>query len=53
MWKILKIFLSKILYTPENYAKKIGVKVGDKCRIRTRNFGSEPYLISIGDRSNN
>lgn len=31
------------------YAKLIGVKVGKNCRIYTKHFGSEPYLIEIGD----
>jgi acetyltransferase-like isoleucine patch superfamily enzyme len=31
-------------------ARFIGVKVGEDCRIYTRNFGSEPWLISIGSR---
>jgi len=33
-----------------DYARKIGVTVGENCRIFTRTFGSEPWLISIGDR---
>ena len=28
-----------------------GVKVGQGCRILTSDFGSEPYLISIGDET--
>lgn len=32
-----------------NYAKKKGVKIGDNCRIYIKNWGSEPFLISIGD----
>lgn len=31
------------------FAKKIGVEVGNNCRIYTRYFGSEPFLISIGN----
>jgi acetyltransferase-like isoleucine patch superfamily enzyme len=31
------------------YAKYIGVKVGENCRIYTNEFGSEPFLISIGN----
>ena len=29
--------------------KKKGVKVGLDCRIESLNFGSEPYLVEIGD----
>ena len=31
-------------------ARKLGVSVGDNCRIYTHNFGSEPFLISIGNK---
>lgn len=33
-------------------ARKLGVRVGDRCRFiatSTTTFGSEPYLVSIGD----
>lgn len=32
------------------HARYIGVKVGSNCRIYIRSFGSEPFLIEIGDR---
>ncbi len=35
--------------TPEQQARKLGVKIGKGCSIATREFGSEPYLIEIGD----
>ena len=38
------------LLTKEDYARKIGVEVGEGSRILTRSFGSEPWLITIGDR---
>lgn len=31
------------------YARTIGVKVGENCRIYISNFGTEPFLIEIGD----
>ena len=31
------------------YARKKGVKVGENCRIYIKNWGSEPFLISLGD----
>lgn len=31
------------------YARKKGVKVGENCRIYIKNWGSEPFLVSIGD----
>jgi acetyltransferase-like isoleucine patch superfamily enzyme len=33
----------------EGYARYLGVTVGDNCRILTSNFGSEPFLITIGN----
>jgi acetyltransferase-like isoleucine patch superfamily enzyme len=31
------------------YLRKLGVKIGQKCRVRTMSFSTEPYLIEIGD----
>lgn len=31
-------------------ARRLGVTVGKDCRIYTTRFGSEPFLITIGDR---
>lgn len=42
--KLWPLFLS-----PEKYAKHIGVKIGNDCLVLTRNWGSEPYLIEIGN----
>ncbi|WP_347068279.1 acyltransferase [Flavobacterium sp. WV_118_3] len=33
----------------EKYARFLGVKIGKNCSIATKYFGSEPYLIEIGD----
>ncbi|GAA0104652.1 hypothetical protein UT300013_12750 [Paraclostridium sordellii] len=30
-------------------ARKKGVKIGENCRLYSSNFGSEPYLIEIGN----
>lgn len=46
--KIISYFLYYICSGTEA-ARFQGVKVGDKCRIFIKNFGSEPYLIEIGD----
>lgn len=52
----IKYFLKRIDYffwnyvmPPEKYAQHIGVNVGKNCFISTRNFGTEPYLITIGN----
>lgn len=42
-------FYRIIFWTPEKYARKLGVKIGVNCYISTRYFGSEPYLIEIGN----
>ena len=34
--------------SPIAYARHIGVKIGENCLIDTRNWSSEPYLITIG-----
>jgi acetyltransferase-like isoleucine patch superfamily enzyme len=33
----------------EAYARSLGVKIGKDCRIATINWGTESYLIEIGD----
>jgi len=41
----------KLLYyfgSPEAYAKFIGVKIGENCKISSKSFSSEPFLIQIG-----
>lgn len=39
----------RIFLSPYRYAKSIGVNIGRNCWILTKYFGSEPYLITIGD----
>ena len=39
----------RIFKSPEEYARHIGVVVGENCLINTRNWSSEPYLITIGN----
>lgn len=41
--------LKKLILSPESYAKSIGVHIGENCFIATKYFGSEPYLITIGN----
>ena len=33
------------------YLRKLGVKIGQRCRIRTMSFSTEPYLIEIGNHT--
>lgn len=46
----LKTFLLRRLLGHERYGRRIGVRIGRDCRILSSNFGTEPFLISIGDR---
>lgn len=34
----------------EAYARSLGVRIGSGCRILIHDFGSEPFLVTIGDR---
>jgi len=51
VWEsILKIIMLKASdETRIKYLRKHGVKIGQRCRIRTMDFSTEPYLIEIGD----
>lgn len=42
-------FYRKNFWTAEKYAKHLGVVIGENCSISSINFGSEPYLIRIGN----
>jgi acetyltransferase-like isoleucine patch superfamily enzyme len=42
-------FIRRIILSPEKYARSCGVKIGKGCKINTKHFSSEPYLIEIGD----
>lgn len=35
---------------PISFARSIGVKIGDGCRLINVDFGSEPWLVSLGSR---
>lgn len=42
-------FYWKIIASPIKYARHLGVTIGDNCLISTRNWSTEPYLITIGN----
>lgn len=42
-------FYKRVFFDAEKYARYLGVTIGNDCRIATRFFGSEPYLINIGN----
>jgi len=33
-----------------DYARYVGVIIGENCRVYTKDFGSEPWLIKIGNK---
>lgn len=43
------MILLEILVSPIDYARHIGVFVGENSFIATRKWSSEPYLITIGN----
>ncbi|NQY88475.1 MAG: acyltransferase [Colwellia sp.] len=47
--RVLYSLLYYVLFGSIAHARKKGVQVGDNCRLYIREWGSEPYLISIGD----
>lgn len=44
--KLLGVSGSK---TKIRYLRRIGVKIGENCRIHTVNFSTEPFLIEVGN----
>jgi len=36
-------------YTIAEYLRKRGVQIGENCRIISTNFGTEPYLVKLGN----
>jgi acetyltransferase-like isoleucine patch superfamily enzyme len=55
IYMICKFIFDEIRYKIFNQvnsvekARKLGVKIGDKCRIINVTFSSEPYLVTIGN----
>ena len=47
--KRIKDFYWRYIATPESYARHIGVTIGKNCFISTRRWGTEPYLITVGN----
>lgn len=49
IFQLLKHVYERFCMDNITYLRKKGVIIGKNCDIYTRNFGSEPYLIKIGD----
>jgi acetyltransferase-like isoleucine patch superfamily enzyme len=45
----IKSLYKRMFWSAERYARHLGVKVGQDCSIGIRYFGSEPYLVTIGN----
>lgn len=50
LFRLFNKYVKILLLGNVAYARSIGVKIGTDCRIYTTSFGSEPFLIEIGDR---
>lgn len=46
---MLKKLNERFFLSAKEYARRKGVKIGKNCLIATRYWGSEPYLITIGN----
>ena len=46
--RILELY-RRLCWSSEKYGRYLGVEIGSRCDIQKVTFGSEPYLISIGD----
>jgi len=51
VWEsVFKLYLLKCSDEKRvKYLRKLGMKIGERCRIRTMKFSTEPYLIELGD----
>lgn len=47
---LLKELIVRATKSGVEYARYKGVIIGDNCRIYTRNFGSEPWMITVGNK---
>lgn len=50
LFKLLKDYYHKFSKSGTEYARSKGVQVGQNCRIYTTTLGTEPWLISIGNK---
>jgi len=49
MNRIIYLLRKYVIWSAEKFGRHIGVKIGRDCRIYTVDFGTEPFLISIGN----
>ena len=48
--KALPDMLFRLLLSGVDYGRRKGVKIGSDCRIYIKSWGSEPFLVEIGNR---
>ncbi len=48
--KKINDFIVGFFCSNESYAKRVGVNLGHEVSLMTKSFGSEPWLITIGNR---
>lgn len=49
MFAKLKLLYWRFIKSPIEQARHLGVKIGEDCFISCRDWGTEPYLITIGN----
>lgn len=49
MFKRLQQLYEYFFLSPEKYWRRRGVKIGKNCSIASRDIGTEPYLIELGN----
>jgi acetyltransferase-like isoleucine patch superfamily enzyme len=49
-FKKITSLVRQAFMSPENHARRLGVEIGYDCRIYTKSWGSEPFLVKIGNK---
>lgn len=48
--RLIKRHLPRLFMNGVSYARYLGVEVGENCRIYTKTWGTEPFLVKVGNR---
>jgi acetyltransferase-like isoleucine patch superfamily enzyme len=48
--RLLKELFNRVTKSGVEYARYKGVRVGENCRVYTTSFGSEPWMITVGNK---
>lgn len=49
IFKYIKLFYNRYFVDTITFLRKRGVTIGKDCSIESRDFGTEPYLVTIGN----